>query len=60
MDGLHAALQDVQVSRRGHVSTPEYLRATYAIISIFDSLNGLATVKKDMLGNADKIWRRQR
>ncbi len=41
------------------MSTPEYLRVSYALISIFDSLPGLGAVKGDMIGNADKIWRRQ-
>jgi len=58
LDGLHSALLDVKVSRRG-VPTPEYLQVAYALISIFDSLPGLGPVKTDMISNADKIWRRQ-
>lgn len=46
------------MSRTG-MPTPEYLRVAYALISIFDSLPGLVAVKSDMIGNADKIWRRQ-
>ena len=37
----------------------EFLRAASAIIAVFDALPGMGMVKKDMIGNVDKIWRHQ-
>ena len=37
----------------------EFLRASYAIVTIFDAIPGMGMVKGDMLGNVDKIWRHQ-
>ena len=51
----------LKLVRRSSAGVPclEFLRASYAIISIFDALPGMGMVKSDMLGNCDKIWRHQ-
>ena len=50
-----AKWQKVELGADGSFSCNAFVDASYALIKIFDCLNGMGTVKKDMLGNADKI-----
>ena len=56
---VESRLKLVKPSSAG-VPSQEFLRASYAIINIFDAIPGMGMVKSDMIGNADKIWRHQK
>ena len=51
-------LKRVRTTSAG-VPTLEFLRVSYAIVTIFDAIPGMGMVKSDLIGNADKIWRHQ-
>ena len=58
LDEVDAKLRHVRTTSRG-APCQEFLSASYAIITIFDALTGMQMVKKDMIGNCDKIWKLQ-
>lgn len=49
-------LKQVKLSDTARTPILPVLKASYAIISIFDAISGMGIVKKDMVGNCDKIW----
>ena len=50
-------LKLVKPTSAGDVTVVPFLKASYAIITIFDAIPGMGMVKSDMIGNTDKLWK---